>query len=239
MSLGARDPMDTAEAGGDAAGPRERFVRLLDQVLPRAYAAARHLTRDPDEAEDLVQEASLKAWRGFDGFEPGTNFSAWFLKILTHAYYDSYRRSQRSPEMVSIDGEADHYLYHKLAAPRTSGRPEGPAEAFLRRLDGRHIDAALDALPEEFRAAAVLYFVEDLSYQEIADALDCPLGTVRSRLHRGRKRLQVELWRVAQEHGLVEGGKDTAGDAGAGAEGTGRRNGGPCDRSVTLRNGPA
>lgn len=229
--------MTSSGRAGDGAGPRARFVRLLDPVLPRAYAAARRLTRDADDAEDLVQEAALKAWKGFDGFEPGTNFRAWFLKILTHAFYDSYRRSRRAPNTVPIDGEEDHYLYHKLVESRTTGgRRENPAEAFLRRLDGRHIDAALDALPDEFRAAAVLYFVEDLSYQEIADALDCPLGTVRSRLHRGRQRLQVALWRIAEEHGLVEsGGKD--GEAGPRGNGTGPRDRGSSGRSLSLRNG--
>ncbi|HKK26590.1 MAG TPA: sigma-70 family RNA polymerase sigma factor [Gemmatimonadota bacterium] len=236
MSEEGPDPTTGSEAIGDAADPRDRFVRLLDPVLPPAYAAARHLTRDADDAEDLVQEASLKAWNGFDGFEPGTNFKAWFLRILTHAFYDSYRRSRRAPDTVPIDGEADHHLYHRLVASRTTGRPVNPAEAFLRRLDGSHIEAALDALPDEFRAAAVLYFVEDLSYQEIADALACPLGTVRSRLHRGRQRLQVALWRIAEEHGLVGSG-DGGGETGTGTDGSGPRDRGSGGRSLSLRNG--
>lgn len=207
-------------------------MRLLDPVLPRAYAAARHLTRDRNEAEDLVQEAALHAWKGFDGFEPATNFRAWFLKILSNAFYDSYRRRRRTPDTVSIHGEPDYFLYQKLAASGAGRGRQNPAKAFLRRLDAGHIAAALQALPDEFRAAAVLYFVEDLSYQEIAEALACPVGTVRSRLHRGRKRLQVALWQVAVDHGLVS--EEGAGKASSPSDGprSERRNG-----RISLRNG--
>ncbi len=203
MSRAAQDPIDSSEPASGASEAREHFMRLLDPVLPRAYAAARHLTRDSAEAEDLVQEAALHAWKGFEGFEPGTNFRAWFLKILTNAFYDACRRRRHVPDTVSLDGEPDHFLYHKLSAFGAARGREDPAGAFLARLDARQIRAALHALPAEFRAATVLYLVEDLSYVEIAEALECPVGTVRSRLHRGRKRLQVALWRLAEDHGLV------------------------------------
>jgi RNA polymerase sigma-70 factor (ECF subfamily) len=233
MSRAAQEPIESSERADGVPDARASFMRLLDPVLPRAYAAARHLARDAGEAEDLVQDAVLNAWKGFDGFETATNFRAWFLRILTNAFYDASRRRRRTPDTVSIDREPDHFLYHKLTAYRAAQGRNDPAEAFLGRLDARQIAAALHALPEEFRAAAVLYFVDDLSYEEIAETLGCPVGTVRSRLHRGRKRLQVSLWRVAEEHGLVASGKGGEGTGGP-AEGSGPERG---NGRLSLRNG--
>lgn len=193
-------------SGPSLRGPEDRraeFESLLVPLLPRAYAAARYMKRDAVEAEDLVQEAALLAWRGFDGFRAGTNFRAWFLRILTNAHYSSLRRRRLAAPTASLEDVPDLYLYRKT---REAGWHEGdgdPARTFLGKLDTGRVRDAIEALPDEYRSVAALYFVDDLSYKEIARAVGCPVGTVRSRLHRGRKLLQAALWEVAEEHGLV------------------------------------
>lgn len=197
MTVGATtQPIPSASAIPDT------FEAQLEAVLPRAYAAARHLTGDPADAEDLVQEAALLAWKGFATFTVGTNFKAWFLRILTNAFYMKYRRDRRA-RMVPLDGAPDLYLYGKTAEVGFHAANENPAHAFLSRLEAEQVSEAIHALPAEYRAAAALYFIDDLSYQEIASILECPVGTVRSRLHRARKMLQVALWEIARDNGVV------------------------------------
>jgi RNA polymerase sigma-70 factor (ECF subfamily) len=199
-------PGQSARRGTQRAPGAERraeFESLLVPILPRAYSAARYMTGDPMEAEDLVQEAALLAWRGFERFEPGTNFRAWFLTILTNLNYSRVRRASRRPQQVTLDALPDLYLYRKLGADTPSADDAGPAQALLRDLDVTEVRRAIEDLPDEFRTVAALYFAEDLSYRQIAEVVGCPVGTVRSRLHRGRKMLQVSLWRLAEEHGLV------------------------------------
>jgi RNA polymerase sigma-70 factor (ECF subfamily) len=145
----------------------------------------------------------LPAWRGFERFEPGTNFLAWFLRILTNLNYSRVRRASRRPQQVTLDALPDLYLYRKLGAHTPSADDADPAQALLRDLDVTEVRRAIEDLPDEFRTVAALYFAEDLSYRQIAEVVGCPVGTVRSRLHRGRKMLQVSLWRLAEEHGLV------------------------------------
>jgi RNA polymerase sigma-70 factor (ECF subfamily) len=161
------------------------------------------MTGDATSAEDLVQEVALLAWRGFDSFQSGTNFRAWFLRILTNHNYTRVRRAGRRPQTVSLDELPDLYLYRKTGAGEPGSAGDDPAGALLRDLNAREVRRAIEELPDEFRTVAALYFSEDLSYRDIADAVGCPVGTVRSRLHRSRKLLQVSLWRLAQEHGLV------------------------------------
>lgn len=182
---------------------RRTFESLLEGVLPRAYSAALHLTRDPVEAEDVVQEAALLAFRGFDGFEPGSNFKAWFLKILTNAFLMRCRKNKRMAGTVSIEDTPDLYLYGRTAEAGMHKDDPDPARTFLSRLDAEKVSSAILALPLQYRSVATLYFVEDLSYAEIASMLGCPVGTVRSRLHRARALLQRELWGIAVDHGLV------------------------------------
>jgi len=151
---------------------------------------------------DLVQDACLSAYRAFEMFERGTNFKAWFLKILTNRYYRTRQNEARSP-LVSLEEAPELFLY--LEAKRRGVPMEGDPAAFvLGKADGQMVCAALDRLPDEYRVVAVLHFLGETSYQECADALDLPIGTVRSRLHRARKLLQVSLWQIAEERGYVE-----------------------------------
>jgi RNA polymerase sigma-70 factor (ECF subfamily) len=188
---------------GPAHTESSSFEQLLAPILGAAYGTALHMTRHKDDAEDLVQEAAVRAFRSFHTFEPGTNFKAWFFRILTNLYLNQYRQKQRAPEMVNLDDAPDLYLYSHTVAEGLHSRSTDPATLVLRKLDAEHVAAAIAALPEEFRTVCALYFREEFAYQEIAQILDCPLGTVRSRLHRGRKALQRELWHIAQEQGIT------------------------------------
>jgi RNA polymerase sigma-70 factor (ECF subfamily) len=182
---------------------RQEFESLLTPLLSPAYGTALHMTRNRDDAEDLVQEAALRAYRAFHTFEKGTNFKAWFFRILTNLYLNKYRQKQREPEMVHIEDAPDLYLYAQTLNSGMHSWCADPASQVMRKLTTEHVTTAIEALPEEFRTVCALYFMQEFAYQEIAEILDCPLGTVRSRLHRGRKMLQRELWHVAQEHGIT------------------------------------
>ncbi|HSB55065.1 MAG TPA: sigma-70 family RNA polymerase sigma factor [Gemmatimonadales bacterium] len=177
------------------------FENLLTPVLPAAYRAALHFTRSPADAEDAVQQASLQAWRAFRTFTGGTNFRAWFLCIVTNVCRSEFRRQSRTPLALAFDDPGTEGLpLSDVLADETELSPEG---AVISQLDAAEIQAALLGLPEEYRTVATLYFVDDLSYQEIAAAVQCPIGTVRSRLHRGRKMLMRQLWALAEERGIV------------------------------------
>ena len=179
------------------------FEELLSPILAMAYGTAVRLTRDRTEAEDLVQDAALSAYRAFASFQQGTNFKAWFFRILTHAFYSRHRKDKHEKANFSTEDLPALYLYSKTAEAGLHGRESDPAAAFMDKLDTEQVGAALDELPEEYRVVATLYFIEDFSYQQIAGVLGCPVGTVRSRLHRGRRMLQKALWDVAVERGIV------------------------------------
>ena len=188
-----------AQASANSTG---EFERQLTAVLDQAYGTALRLTGSPADAEDLVQDAALLAHRGFKGFTAGSNFRAWFYRILLNRFYSNYRRQRRAGVSVDLDETPELYLYQQAAA--TGVTPDADtATALVDRLDSELVQKALDALPEEFRTVATLYFMQDLAYQEIADMLDVPIGTVRSRLHRARRMLQKALWEVAAERGIV------------------------------------
>lgn len=188
----------------DAPVPDERsFEALLASVMDRAYALASHLARDPDDAADLVQSAALLAFRSFHQYQPGTNFRAWFLRILTNCFLAQYRRNKRRPKEAAIEDVEPLQLYDRAAELGLLARSSDPAAAVLVSLGVADIQAAIHALPDEFRVTCVLYFVEELSYQEIAESTGCALGTVRSRLHRGRRLLQRELRERARLHGIA------------------------------------
>ena len=179
------------------------FEELLSPILSMAYGTAVRLTRDRTEAEDLVQDAALLAYRSFTSFQRGTNFKAWFFRILTNAFYSRHRKEKHEKANLSTEEVPALYLYGKTAEAGLYGRENDPSSAIMDKLDTEQVSAALEALPTEYRMVATLYFVEDFSYQQIAEVLACPVGTVRSRLHRGRRLLQKALWDVAVERGIV------------------------------------
>lgn len=188
---------------GDGTAPSSgEFERQLRGVLDQAYGTALRLTGSAADAEDLVQDAALLAHRGFQGFTAGSNFRAWFYRILLNRFYSNYRRQRRAGVRVDLDDTPELYLYQQAAASGLTPDTD-TATALVDRLDIELVTRALDALPEEFRTVAMLYFMQDLSYQEIAEMLDVPIGTVRSRLHRARRMLQKALWEVAAERGIV------------------------------------
>ena len=180
-----------------------KFTSLLESVLEPAYRTAYHLTRNEADAEELVQEAALLAYKGFDRFELGTNFKGWFMTILRNRFISGYRKKQREVPTVDLEDAPDLYMYNKSLESGLATQTSEPAKYVIERLDAEQVGDALAELPMEFREAATLYFTQDMSYQEIADVLGVPVGTVRSRLHRGRKLLQKKLWSLAEDYGLV------------------------------------
>ncbi len=177
---------------------RERFQTLAEEHLNGLFGAALRLTRNRTRAEDLLQETFLRAWRSFRTFQPGTNARAWLYKILMNAYIDSYRKTTREPEVVDHDDVDEFYLYTKVQESDDFRRAGNPEEEVLSRLMDADVKGALDSLPESFRQVVILSDIEGFSYQEIADILSIPIGTVMSRLHRGRRQLQVKLWEYAK-----------------------------------------
>ncbi len=188
------------EPGSAAA---DNFTSLLDSVLEPAYRTAYHLTRNEADAEELVQETALLAYKGFDRFELGTNFKGWFMTILRNRFISGYRKKQREVPTVDLEDAPDLYMYNKSLESGLATQTTAPAKYIIERLDVEQVATALSELPIEFREAATLYFTQDMSYQEIADVLGVPVGTVRSRLHRGRKLPQKKLWILAEDYGLV------------------------------------
>jgi RNA polymerase sigma-70 factor (ECF subfamily) len=179
------------------------FEALFAGVVNAAFGVAMRLTRNQADAEDLVQEAAFLAYRAFGSFEDGTNFRAWFFKILTNCYYSKRRREKSRPVTSDLDDTPDLYLYARSGQAGFPTQGPDPAAELLAKLGTERIVAAMTKLPEEYRVVSTLYFMEDLTYEEIARALDCPVGTVRSRLHRSRKMLQKALWQIAEEDGIV------------------------------------
>jgi RNA polymerase sigma-70 factor (ECF subfamily) len=201
MAEDARSLVDSNEAapGGDE-GLRTRFERDALPLLPGLYSAALRLTRNPSDAEDVVQEAFLRAYRGFAGFQEGTNLKAWMYRILTNTFINSYRKKKRQPTEVLEDELPDWYLYDQLGG---EGAVDSAETTVLESIPDEDVRQALDALPEAFRMAVWLVDVEGFSYKETAEILDIPIGTVMSRLHRGRKALEKGLWEKVKERGLV------------------------------------
>ncbi len=181
-----------------------QFAEQALEYMPALYSAALRMTHNPADAEDLVQETYLRAYRGFSSFAEGTNLRAWLYRILTNTYINNYRARQRRPDERQLDDVEDLYLYRRIGAVEEAMAARSAEDELVDLFTDDEVKAALDALPEQFRLAVYLADVEGFSYKEIADILDIPIGTVMSRLHRGRKAMQKELYDYATGRGLIE-----------------------------------
>jgi RNA polymerase sigma-70 factor (ECF subfamily) len=186
----------STETKQDAAA---RFERDVAPFLQSLYGGALRMTRNPTDAEDLVQEAMLKAFAAFGSFTEGTNLKAWLFRILTNTYINQYRKKQRAPLQTSADELTDGQLNE---AGENLGMRSAEAEAMAKLADGEIVDA-LAALPDDFRMAVYLVDIEGFSYKEAAEIMDTPVGTVMSRLSRGRKQLRELLREYATERGFI------------------------------------
>jgi RNA polymerase sigma-70 factor, ECF subfamily len=189
--MAAEDDADGTDALRIATDARDR-VRFEEEALALAdqvYRVARHLANSREEAEDLVQETYARAFRSWRSFQPGTNLRAWMLRILTNLNIDRGRRSQRAPQMQALEAN-DYFLYDKLS---DSGDGTTDEDRVVEKLSQDDVVSALSAVPHDFRDVLVLVDLGDFSYQDAAQILDIPIGTVMSRLHRGRRILKREL----------------------------------------------
>lgn len=178
------------------------FAQQAMQYAPQLYSAAVRMTRSKADAEDLVQETYLRAYRGYSNFTEGTNLRAWLFRILTNTFINSYRAKQRRVQETELDDVEDLYLYKRISGIDVASR--SAEDTLFELFTDDEVKAALEALPEAFRMPVLLADVEDFSYKEIAEMLDIPIGTVMSRLHRGRKAMQKALIDYATERGLLE-----------------------------------
>jgi RNA polymerase sigma-70 factor (ECF subfamily) len=191
-------PPETAETVEDRTA---RFERDALVYIDQLYSAAMRMTRNPHDAEDLVQETYAKAFAAFHQFKDGTNLKAWLYRILTNAYINSYRKKQRQPIQDSSEQIEDWQLA-RAETHTSSGLKSAEVQA-LERLPDSDVKAALQQIPEDFRLAVYLADVEGFAYKEIAEIMETPVGTVMSRLHRGRGQLRTLLADYARERGLV------------------------------------
>ena len=183
----------------DQATFAEDAMPLMDGL----YSAAMRMTRNAADSEDLVQETYLKAFNAYERFEAGTNLKAWMYRILTNSYINAYRKKQRRPDESDIDDIEDLYLYRRLGGAESAVLGRSAEDELLEMFGEDEVKLALEDLPEHYRMPILLADVEGFAYKEIAEILDVPIGTVMSRLHRGRKQLQKRLYSFAEEHRLL------------------------------------
>lgn len=181
---------------------KAEFERVALPNLSHLYTAAFYLTKSEAEAEDLVQETYLRAFRFFHKFQPGTNCRAWLLSILRNLFINRYRQKRREPEMVDL--EKIDQAYESMMEQGEKAEKDNPESLFFSQLMDHEVQVALRELPEEFRSAIILVDIEELSYEEAAKAMECSVGTIRSRLSRGRRMLQVALKDYALKRGVIK-----------------------------------
>ena len=172
--------------------------------MDSVYNVALRMTRNKNDAEDLVQETYLKAFRFFNKFQIGTNCKAWLLKILANLFNNKYRQRSKEPPQISYEEIEEDFLYSRLL--KETWEPSGnPEQMLFSQIVEDDVKKVMDNLPEEFRMVVILSFIEGCSYKEIAEIMDTNIGTVKSRLHRGRVMLQKALYEYAKKRGLVKG----------------------------------
>ena len=171
------------------------------QYAQSLYSTALRMTRNQSDAEDLVQETYLKAFRSYGSFETGTNLKAWLFRILTNTFINTYRAKQRRPQESDLGSVEDLFLYKRL--PSLAGLSESAEEQLLDLFPAAEVREAIENLPETFLLPMLLNDVEGFSYKEVAEILDIPIGTVMSRLHRGRKTMQEALYDYASQRHLI------------------------------------
>ncbi len=186
-------------------------AQFADQAMPlmgSLYSAALRMTRNPADAEDLVQETYLRAYRGFPNFEEGTNLKAWLYRILTNTFINTYRAKQRRPDETELDEGENLFLYRRLGGLEAATAGRSAEDELMDWFTDGQVKQAVESLPENFRLPVLLADVEGFSYKEIAEILEVPIGTVMSRLHRGRKALQKQLYEFATQRGLASPGDE-------------------------------
>ncbi len=183
---------------------QDEFLADAMQYSPQLFSSAVHMTRNRSDAEDLVQETFLKGWRSFHTFQEGTNLRAWLFRIMTNTYINKYNAKQRRPLETELDEVEELFLYRRMGAVDQSQIAPSAEDQMLNLFTDDEVKNALEELPEQFLLPVLLSDVEGFSYKEIAEILETPIGTVMSRLHRGRKLMQKLLYTYALDRGLID-----------------------------------
>ncbi|MEC8985065.1 MAG: sigma-70 family RNA polymerase sigma factor [Actinomycetota bacterium] len=184
---------------------QSEFESMAMPFMDQLYSHALRLTKNSSDAEDLVQETYLKGYRAFSSFEEGTNLRAWLFRILTNSFINNYRKKQRGFDEEDLDDLEDMYLHRRLGSTQIPSLGMSAEDMLFERLTEEEIKDAVEGLPTQYREVVLLADVQGFSYKEIADILDIPDGTVMSRLHRGRAKLQKDLLEFASKRGLITG----------------------------------
>ena len=182
---------------------QEQFTADAMQYAPQLFSTALRMTRNRSDAEDLVQETYIKGWRSFHTFQEGTNLRAWLFRIMTNTYINKYNAQKRKGTEVELDDVEELFLYKRLGSIDQSQLSSSAEDQMLELFSDDEVKNALEELPEDFRMPVLLSDVDGFSYKEISEMLEIPIGTVMSRLHRGRKAMQKMLYEYARERGLI------------------------------------